>query len=81
MEEQPIIYKSLADINLRKEALRNDIIKDEQKIQTMWKGLFERPAALRSGSTGNRIMALVGNGAGLVDGLILGWKLYRKFRR
>lgn len=81
-ENQPITYKSLSDIRIRKEMLRNDILKDDQKIKTMWRSLFKKPDALKKNATpGSRISSLVGNGAGILDGLILGWKLYRKFKK
>ena len=34
-------YKSLNDIRIRKEMLRNDILKDDQKIRTLWHSLFK----------------------------------------
>ncbi len=81
-ENQPITYKSLADIRLRKEMLRNDILKDDQKIRSLWHDLFKKPDALKkNASPGSRIASLVGSGSGVIDGLILGWKLYRKFKK
>jgi hypothetical protein len=75
-------YKSLAEIRLRKELLRNDILRDDQKIHNLWNDLFHAPsAALGSKSTTTRrFSGLINTGAGILDGVILGWKLYRKFK-
>ncbi|MBP5258966.1 MAG: hypothetical protein K6A98_06725 [Prevotella sp.] len=73
-------YKSLSDLRLRKEMLRSELRKDDKKMQKMWNSLFHKPekTALTPSS---RIAGLMSTGAGILDGLILGWKLYRKFKR
>lgn len=38
-------------------------------------------ALLKSASTSKRISSLMSMGAGALDGAILAWKLYRKFKR
>lgn len=75
-------YKSLNDIRMRKEMLRNDILKDDQKIRTLWHSLF-KPSDIfdKNTSPSKRISSLINTGATVIDGAILGWKLYRKFRR
>lgn len=81
-ESTTITYKSLADIRLRKEILRNDILKDDHKIQGLWKSLFHKPAIANSNAKpSERIQSLMNNSVGIVDGLLLAWKLYRKFKR
>ena len=75
-------YKSLNDIRIRKEMLRNDILKDDQKIRTLWHSLF-KPSDIcdKNTSPSKRISSLINTGATVIDGAILGWKLYRKFKR
>lgn len=81
-QEPVITYKSLADIRLRKEMLRNDILKDDQRIRNLWKDLFHQSDWMRKDTTpSRRIKGLVHIGSGVLDGIILGWKLYRKFKR
>ena len=74
--------QSLNDIKLRKEIIRNAILEDEKKIGTLWHSLF-KPSDIfdRNASPSKRITSFINTGAGIIDGAILGWKLYRKFRR
>ena len=75
-------YKSLNDIRIRKEMLRNDILKDDQKIRTLWHSLFKPSDIIdKNTSPSKRISSLINTGATVIDGAILGWKLYRKFKR
>ena len=75
-------YKSLNDIRTRKEMLRNAISKDDEKIRTLWNELF-KPTEIFNKNTppSKRISRILNTGATVIDGAILGWKLYRKFRR
>lgn len=75
-------YKSLSDIRLRKEQLREELLSDDRKIKTLWTTLFRQPDVLRRDTTpSRRISGLFNMGAGVLDGLILGWKLYHKFKK
>jgi hypothetical protein len=75
-------YKSLDDIRRRKETLRNDIQEDDRKIKHLWEDM-SRPSDLfcKNASPSKRFAGLMNTGAALFDGALLGWKLYRKFRR
>lgn len=75
-------YKSLDDIRRRKETLRNEIQEDDKKIKNLWEEM-SRPSDLfsKSASHSKRITGLMSTGAALFDGAMLGWKLYRKFRK
>ena len=76
MIEQTTRYKSLNDIRLRKAQLRSDIIKDSNKIAGLWNELVHKP---KDNSTPTkRFSGMITTGAGVLDGAILGWKLYRK---
>ena len=73
-DSSPIAYKSLADIRLHKEMVRNDIIKDDQKIKALWNDLFHKSAMLNASATpSKRLNGLMTTGAGILDGIILGW--------
>lgn len=75
-------YKSLEDIRLRKDMLLKDIRQDDKQIHQLWSSLFHKPEALSGKSTpAKRINSLINTGTGLLDGIILGWKLYRKFKK
>ena len=70
-------YKSLTQIRARKEALRKQIEEEDAKIK-VWDKLF-RPNEQADASPAKRFTDVLNTGAGVLDALILGWKLYRKF--
>ena len=74
---QPSDYHTLNDIRLRKAQLRTDIIKDGNRIAGLWNELVHKPKA--KNTPAQRFSGAVSTGAGILDGLILGWKLYRTF--
>ena len=81
IEDPQFTYNSITDIRLRKEILRNEILEDNEKIKTLWDSLFKKSDALNKRSTpSKRINSILNIGAGVLDGVILGWKLYRKFK-
>ena len=63
---------------MRKEILQGNIEKDDDKIRNLWNDLFYNPDITDSNPS-KRVNGLINTGGGLLDGLILGWKLYRKF--
>lgn len=77
----PIEYKSLAEIRIRKDMILNSIKEDDAKIKMLWNDLFSRPVMFTSNLPAKRVTGFMNTGAGIVDGLLLGWKLYKKFKR
>ena len=71
-------YGSLEAIRNRKRELRKQLQTSDSEIRVMWKELFHRPEPTTKSM---RMSSLMSTGAGILDGLILGWKLYRKFKR
>lgn len=79
---QTATYNTLEEIRLRKAMLLTDIQKDSAKIDKQWHSLFVKPVALKSDATpSKRIGSLMNTGAGLFDAFLLGWKLYKKFKK
>ncbi len=75
-------YQSIEEIRLRKAALLKDIEADSAKIEEKWHSLFKKPETLsRSATPSQRITGMISTGAGVLDGILLVWKLYRKFKR
>ena len=72
-------FRSLEEIRLRKDMILRDIRKDDGQIRKLWGNLFSKPTTLTASTPSRRISGLMSTGAGILDGLILGWKLYRKF--
>lgn len=75
-------YQSIEEIRLRKAALQKEIEADSAKIDEKWHFLFKKPEALsKSATPSQRISGIISSGAGVLDGILLVWKLYRKFKR
>lgn len=70
---------SLSDISQQKDRLRESIQKDEEQIAGLWGDLFHPREEEGLSSPTQRIVGMMSLGTGVVDGLLLGWKLYRKF--
>jgi len=70
-------YRTLDEIRLRKAHLQTEIAKENAKIKGLWNNLFHKPVKKRTPS--KRFSGLMNTSVGIVDGLLLGWKLYRKF--
>lgn len=78
MTTTPTVYRSLDEIRLRKAQLLKEINKDSSKMEGIWNTLFHQPKKSQLTPT-SRFSSMLKTGAGVLDGLILGWKLYRKF--
>ncbi len=82
IQQEHTELSSLNDLRLRKELLRKDIESDEKQMRKLWRSIFTRPQALsKQASTSKRISSLISMGAGALDGAILAWKLYHKFKK
>lgn len=72
-------FSSLDDIMVYKEELRERINQDRDAISAKWNELFhkEEPAPQNKAQ---KIMKMLSLGTGVLDGAMLGWKLYRKYQ-
>ncbi len=75
----PLEVKTLSDIANMKDAIRGEIQDDEDKITSLWDNLVHGDTVNPQSPT-QRIFNMMNVGTGLVDGLLLGWKLYRKYQ-
>ena len=75
-------YTTLRSIEERKLQLLKEIRKDNQQINKLRKQLFAKPTALTT-RRGRKmsVQGLMATSAGVFDGLLLVWKLYRKFKK
>ncbi len=80
MEEERI-YRSIADMRRRKRQLRHEIAVSEKMITHSWHELFHRHGKRRPASRTVRIGNVVSTGVSVVDGALLVWKLYRRFKK
>lgn len=74
-------YHNIDEIRLRKAQLLTDIAKDNNQMRKLWNRLFHKPSNNSKKAPARRFAGLMSTGASVVDGIILGWKLYRKFKR
>lgn len=74
-------YRSLEEIRDRKDHLLSEIRRDDQQIKALWGNLFPKQQPMAALTPSRRISSLMATGAGVFDGILLGWKLYRKFKR
>ena len=74
-------FSSLEEIERYKEEVRKNIREDERNIADLWNRLFLKDGGKHMPKTPmQRISSMVNIGSGVVDGIILGWKLYHKFK-
>ncbi len=71
--------RSLADIDICKAALKREIRDDECRISDMWDNLFHTNEP-EPKTRAQRITRMISLSSGMIDGALLGWKLYRKFK-
>lgn len=76
--EKTNAYNTLQEIRLRKQVLLSEIKRNNQQISILWKNMFRKPEPKKKGLT---LASLMTTGAGLADGFMLAWKLYRKFKK
>ena len=78
-EEEPLKYQSLLAIHARKMQLNKEIQRSEQEIKTTWDSIFHPKKDPVPNSPTQRFLSLASSSVGLIDGALLGWKLYKKF--
>lgn len=76
--EKTNAYNTLQEIRMRKQVLLSEIKRNNQQINILWKNMFRKPEPKKKGLT---LASLMTTGAGLADGFMLAWKLYRKFKK
>lgn len=72
-------FRSLTDIREYKEELREQIRQDEESISDKWDDLFHKEE-VEPQNKAQKIARMVSLGTGVFDGVMLGWKLYRKYQ-
>lgn len=81
MTNEPQQYNSLLAIEVKRKQLQKQIEESEKDIHDKWRTLFYESKKSTPATPTERIMKIATNSMGLIDGAILGWKLYRKFKR
>lgn len=81
MTESENIYDSLEAIRQRKLKVQGEIAAQENSIRRSWTQLFYSEEKKSSLAPSKRVMGFLTTGTSVLDGILLGWKLYRKFKR
>lgn len=72
-------FRSLTDIREYKEELRKQIEHDESSIAAQWNDLFHKEEEVPQ-NRAQKLARMLSLGTGVFDGVMLGWKLYRKYQ-
>lgn len=72
------MYRDINEIEAKKEELRKSIAQKEAEISKYWDTLFNPPQESTLETPTQRMMHYAHTAAGVFDGAMLGWKLYRK---
>lgn len=70
---------SIEALCARKEQLRGELDVVEERMSGIWHEMFRQPTAEELGSPTKRLLATITSASALIDGALLGWKLYRRF--
>lgn len=71
-------FTSLEEIRLRKEKVLTDIREDSRQINKLWSDLFRDDTPRKKGIT---LSSVINTGMSFMDGFLLVWKLYKKFKK
>lgn len=74
------VYNSLEAIKTRKTELHNEINASEKNLSALWNATFHAKK-IDSTSTTQKLLAYASTASGIIDGVLFGWKLYRKFHK
>lgn len=77
-EHTPISITSLESLCMRKQQLRDDLDDSEEKLADIWTALFRKPSEEELNSPTKRVLATITSASAMIDGALLGWKLYRR---
>lgn len=71
--------ETLEQIKLEKDNLHAEMLLREQKMAEIWNATFREPTPEEQSSPTKKAIAWLTASAGLIDGALFGWKLYRRF--
>lgn len=73
-----MIYRTLTDIQAEKERLRQAVASKEEEVAKLWNDTFHGVDEQEYKTPTQRVLQYANTCAGLFDGALLGWKLYRR---
>lgn len=73
---------SLKLLEERKASLKQEIAEKEKGMRQLWDDVFHKPETVtQSFSPTRRAMSFISSSTAIIDGMLLGWKLYNRFGR
>lgn len=71
---------TISELKAQQEVVRAQLRTEEKELRRQWDSLFQKGKKMPKTPT-ERALGFFTKGSTLVDGAILGWKLYKKFKR
>lgn len=73
---------SLKILQQRKADVKKEITAKEKGLHKLWDDVFHKPQpVMQSFSPTRRAMSFLSSSTAVIDGMLLGWKLYNRFSR
>ena len=72
------MYQTLKDIEAEKLRLRSAISEQEKEIRETWEDIFYAKEDTSAKTPPQRLLYYANTGAGIFDGVLFGWKMYRR---
>ena len=79
LQEENLTIDSLETLRIRQAEIKKQLNKSEDRLAGIWNDLFHSEPTKAVASPTQRAISFLTNSAGIIDGALLGWKLYRKF--
>ena len=78
-----MMIDSLKTLQDRRASVKQEIAAKEDGLRKLWNGVFHKqPESLtQSLSPTRRALSLLSSSTAVIDGMLLGWKLYRRLGR
>lgn len=70
---------SISELKMRQLEMRRLLDMSEGRLSNIWNDIFHDKSSHSLTSPTGKAISFLSNSAGVIDGAILGWKLYRKF--
>lgn len=71
---------TIAQLKAQQEIVRAQLRTEQKEMRRQWDRLFRKGSKSPKTPT-QRVLGFVAKGSTLFDGVVLGWKLYKKFKR
>ena len=72
------MYQTIKDIEAEKLRLRSAISEKEKEIRETWEDIFYEKEDTSAKTPTQRLLYYANTGAGIFDGVLFGWKMYRR---